>query len=358
VFGVGGGAADVKNKSLAATILGEATNAAVDQLCWQFDSTARKLPAKAAVINGVVADAMGGVVVLNVGSHAGLRIGDRLQLRRIAREVSDPLTGAVLKNIEDMVGDVIILEVDEKSATGQYRGSTPAQVGDTVHNRARTLKPLTNEELLGLAKAGFDEESLIKVVEANDIALDLSDNVLLGLKNGGVSEKVISIALASKAKKLSPATAGTDSDALEVGVYMMRHDKPTPVDPEIVDFRQGWGKISGTVKGPHSLTQVTGAVILVVRCAEGVAASEYQLVKLDETGGRREFRAATVRMNHASTDNERNKIPIQFVNIASHTYRLVLSGLKRGEYGLLPPGANASVTLRSASKVYTFGVRQ
>ncbi|MGD0013314.1 MAG: CsgG/HfaB family protein [Bryobacteraceae bacterium] len=132
---VGGGSVDMSSRNFASTILGEAVSAAVAQLCTQLDEGAGKLPERAVVINGLVADASGGQLVLNVGSRAGLKIGDRLQVRRKSREIRDPATGRVLRSLDSLIGEVVITELDETSAVGNYTGSAPAKVGDTVKNQ-------------------------------------------------------------------------------------------------------------------------------------------------------------------------------------------------------------------------------
>jgi hypothetical protein len=123
------------SKNFANTILGEAVNAAADQVCAQLDQQSARLPARAVVINGLVADASGGSIVLNVGSRIGLKVGDRLDVRRKIRDVRDPATGKILRTIADKVGEVVITDVDERSAVGRYTGSTPAKVGDMVSNQ-------------------------------------------------------------------------------------------------------------------------------------------------------------------------------------------------------------------------------
>lgn len=141
LLGAGGGSVaagaggDMTSKNFANTILGEAVNAAADQLCAQLDQQSARLPARAVVINGLVADASGGSIVLNVGKRAGLKVGDRLEVRRKIRDVRDPATGKILRSIADKVGEVVITDVDEQSAVGQYTGSTPAKVGDMVRNQ-------------------------------------------------------------------------------------------------------------------------------------------------------------------------------------------------------------------------------
>ena len=69
-----------------------------------------------------------------MGTNTGVKVGDRLEIRRAVREVKDPATGRVLRRIEDTMGEVVITEVDEVSSVGTFTGSSPAQVGDTVTN--------------------------------------------------------------------------------------------------------------------------------------------------------------------------------------------------------------------------------
>lgn len=131
---VGGGAADMKSRNFANTILGEAVNNAVTDLCGQLDASAARLPAKVITLQGMVADASGGVLVLNIGSRAGVKVGDRLQVKRKIRDVKDPETGKVIRSIENSLGEVTITEVDERSSVGQYNGA-PAKVGDVVRSQ-------------------------------------------------------------------------------------------------------------------------------------------------------------------------------------------------------------------------------
>jgi len=133
--GGGGGAFDMTSKNFADTILGEAVGQAVNSVAGQLEQTASRLPTKIVSIDGMVADATGGTVILNVGSRAGVKVGDRLTLRRPVREVKDPETGKILRRVENNLGVVVITEVDEVSSVGTYSGTTPAKVGDRVRNQ-------------------------------------------------------------------------------------------------------------------------------------------------------------------------------------------------------------------------------
>ena len=132
--GGGGGGFDMSSSNFGATILGEAVHSAVDQVGQQLDQKAASLPARVVSVEGLVADATGNTLIVNVGKRAGVGLGDRLEVRRKIREVKDPSTGKVIKRVEDKVGEMVVTEVDDTSATGTYTGSGPAKVGDSVRN--------------------------------------------------------------------------------------------------------------------------------------------------------------------------------------------------------------------------------
>jgi len=129
-----GGVVDMRSSNFANTILGEAVGQAVTAVAADLQSNTGKLPARVVKIYGLVADATGGVLILNVGGKAGLKVGDKLSVVRAGREIRDPASGKVIRRIEQSLGEVVITEVDEQSAVGNYSGATPAKVGDRVHN--------------------------------------------------------------------------------------------------------------------------------------------------------------------------------------------------------------------------------
>lgn len=127
-----GGAVDMKSSNFANTILGEAVAQSISQLASQLDQNASRLPTVKINVQGLVADASGGTLILNVGSKSGVKVGDRLQVTRKVREIKDPATGKVLRSVEDQLGVVTITEADEQSSVGHYTGASPAKVGDVV----------------------------------------------------------------------------------------------------------------------------------------------------------------------------------------------------------------------------------
>jgi len=133
----GGGGINMASSNFANTIIGEAVAAAVTQLASQLNANAGRMPTKVVTIDGLVADVSGNSLVLNVGSRAGVRVGDRLQIKRTGRAITDPATGKVLRRAETLLGEVVIKEVDEVSATGDFLGTGPVKVGDAAKSGAQ-----------------------------------------------------------------------------------------------------------------------------------------------------------------------------------------------------------------------------
>ena len=130
------GALDMKSSNFADTILGMAVNKATTQVANGLAQRASSLPTVTVTVDGMVADVSpDGTLIINVGSKAGLKVGDTLAIKRKIREVRDPATGKVIRSVEDAVGAMKITEVDEASAVGKFSGAGPAKVGDTVSNK-------------------------------------------------------------------------------------------------------------------------------------------------------------------------------------------------------------------------------
>ena len=50
---------------------------------------------------------------------------------------------------------------------------------------AQAQKPMSNEDVLEMVKAGFTEKTVIRIIEANETAFDKSAQALLELKKAG-----------------------------------------------------------------------------------------------------------------------------------------------------------------------------
>jgi curli biogenesis system outer membrane secretion channel CsgG len=128
------GALDMTSSNFANTVLGEAVNAAVVNLAGQLNSNASRLPTTSVSVDALVADVSGNQLVINVGTRGGVKVGDKLQVTRVGRTITDPATGKVIRRITDPLGEIVITEADESSAVGKFSGTGTPKVGDAVKN--------------------------------------------------------------------------------------------------------------------------------------------------------------------------------------------------------------------------------
>ncbi len=129
----GSGGGSMGSSNFAETIIGEATTSAVSQLATGLEGASDKFGvAPAIAVQGMIADVAGSEIIINVGSAAGVLVGEKLMVMHPVRTVKDPATGKVLRAVENNVGQLTITSVDSTSATGTFSGSGSAKVGDTV----------------------------------------------------------------------------------------------------------------------------------------------------------------------------------------------------------------------------------
>ncbi|HWF48545.1 MAG TPA: CsgG/HfaB family protein [Bryobacteraceae bacterium] len=133
--GGGGGGMSMSSSNFAQTILGEAVTEAISTLCTALDGDSAKLPVSAPPvmhIKGEVADFTDGVMVVNVGTKDGVKVGDHLEVTRTLRTIRDPATGKVLRSIDQKLGEFTVTSVDANSAMGSFSGTGAPKVSDIV----------------------------------------------------------------------------------------------------------------------------------------------------------------------------------------------------------------------------------
>jgi curli biogenesis system outer membrane secretion channel CsgG len=133
--GFGAGGIDMGSSNFQDTILGEATRSAVEDLTAQLISQAGKVEASTVSVEGMVADATGGTIILNVGKAAGVSVGMKLSVERVSREVKDPATGKVLRKITAPVGEIEVTEVDEGSSVAKAVSGSGFKVCDIAKTK-------------------------------------------------------------------------------------------------------------------------------------------------------------------------------------------------------------------------------
>jgi hypothetical protein len=230
---------------------------------------------------------------------------------------------------------------------------------------------LTNETILKLVKAGMGDDVIVGMINTQATSFTLGSDDLIALKAAGVSDKVMGAMLSrNNAPAAAAATAPAPSALVsEIGVYYKKGGVWTDVEPEVVNFKSGGvlksiatngiikGDMNGNIRGPHSKLELTTPVELLIYAPDGVAATEYQLLLLHEEKDSREFRTVTGGVFHKSGGASRDAIPFEGKKIAPRTYLVTLTGVKGGEYGLLPPpSGDATGSTGRLGKLYTFHI--
>jgi len=128
--GWGAGGVDFSSSDFEETILGEAIKGAVDQMSAGVIGAKDKLQVRTVIVEGLIAAIDPGIVVLNVGSKSGLKVGDQLSVERVAREIKDPASGQVIRRMTSKIGIIEVTEVDAGSAVAKIVSGAGFKVGD------------------------------------------------------------------------------------------------------------------------------------------------------------------------------------------------------------------------------------
>jgi len=233
---------------------------------------------------------------------------------------------------------------------------------------------LTNDSVVKMVKAQLGEDLIVTTIRSQLCIFQLGADDLIALKQAGVSDKVIAAMveksnLDTTAGAVAQPVAGAPAapPVSEVGVYYQKAGEWADLPPEVVNFKTGGvlksigtigvvkGDINGHLNGGHSHTALKSPVELLVYVQEGVAITEYQLLRLREEKDSREFRTVTGGVMHVSGGATRDLVPFESKKTAPRTYQIVLPNLGEGEYGLLPPaGADPTAATGRIGKIYSF----
>ena len=126
--GIGGAQFDMTSSNFAQTIIGEATTNCVNKLADIMNTQSEAMKSTAREVEAYVADVSGGTITINAGANDGVNAGDVFEIHKVLREVKDPVTKETLDKVTQKVGELTIVSVRDKIATGNYAGA-PVQVG-------------------------------------------------------------------------------------------------------------------------------------------------------------------------------------------------------------------------------------
>jgi hypothetical protein len=253
-----------------------------------------------------------------------------------------------------------------------------------AHRALDAQETLTNDAVVKMVKAGLGETVVIGMIQNQPGNYTLTSDALVKLKQEGVSDKVMGAMIARGSAVVPaapPAPAASSNGAasgavgagdgelpqgVDVGVYYKKNGKWEEMLPEVVNWKTGGvvkhvasvgvvkGDVNGHLTGAHSRNSASSPVEVAIYTQEGVAITEYQLLRLRDAKGDREFRTVTGGVFHESGGATRDLVPFEGKKVANRMYKVVLPNAGAGEYGFLPPGAITSSSSASVGKMYTF----
>jgi hypothetical protein len=244
---------------------------------------------------------------------------------------------------------------------------------------------LNNDSIEKMAMARLGDDVIVAMIQNQAGHYDLTPETLIAMKREGISNKVLA-ALAAKgsvtatasaaaltteapATAAPPAVVAYSYDDFDMGVYRKLRQAWIPVASELVNWKTGGvvkslvtdgiikGDVNGRLIGASSSTQMNTPLEFLIKTADGVDATDFQLVHLHDKNDAREFRTVTGGIFHASGGATRDRIPFEQSRIAKRTYKVALPGnLSPGEYAFLAPGFTNSTASGSTGKAYTFRI--
>ncbi len=126
VFGFGGG--ESFNEKKASAVM----RTAIKEIAAKITSKPLTPSGKPAAAGGpvLVADVDGNTISLNMGSNAGLEVGQTVNISRKGKVIKDPKSGKVLKIKYKKIGTIKLTLVEEAYSEGQVVSGGGFQVGD------------------------------------------------------------------------------------------------------------------------------------------------------------------------------------------------------------------------------------
>jgi hypothetical protein len=310
---------------------------------------------------------------------SGSGLDSQAEPARPSTAVSKPESKAVPSAPAKVVPSTLVKVVSDKQP--QRSTTNPQEIESETLNRPLSYgqTTLTNDAVVKMVHAGVNEDIVANMITGQPGQFTVTPYALIELKKQDVSDKIIA-AMVTKVSQPNtlpqPASANAaavpapnDATAgLDVGVYLKKKDEWAEVLPEVVNWKTGGvlktfathgivkGDVNGHIDAGHSKNGVPTPAEFLIKTPEGVAITEYQLIRLHDEKNAREFRTVTGGVFHQSGGTSRDAIQFEEKKVANRTYAITLPDLNSGDYGFLPPGGVTSRSSSSIGKMYTFRI--
>jgi hypothetical protein len=239
---------------------------------------------------------------------------------------------------------------------------------------AVSQETLTNEGVINLVKSGMSEDLIMNVIGKQPAAFALGSADLVGLKNAGVSERIIT-AMVNKAGGGAggTATAGAPTSPFggkpavtDPGIYYRKNGEYFELLTEDVNWKTGGAMksiasagiikkdLKGYITGISSRNFLQSPVEIVIAPPTGMSHNDYFLLPLTPAKGVREFMVGPVNQKSGVA---KGALEFGVEKVGNNAFRLVFpTPLDPGEYGLLTAKSVGGVG-GAASRMYTFRLR-
>jgi|SRR5690554_3429769 len=127
---------DLNSEEFRATNLGIALREATDQVAKQFGEKVLAFTPAPSKLTGYVAYASDSRVILNIGSNDGVKVGMVFNVLHIIEEVRDPETDEIIDEISEVVAEIKVTEVKERSATCSIQKRLSSEFSIAVRDKA------------------------------------------------------------------------------------------------------------------------------------------------------------------------------------------------------------------------------
>jgi hypothetical protein len=237
-------------------------------------------------------------------------------------------------------------------------------------------------DVVRMLESKIPEQVIVARIRQMKAKVDLSAEDLIRLKKAGATDAVLLALVESPTEHPSVRTDKEGNGAnptfeptglcKEVGVLYRKSGQWTEVLPEVVNWKTGGvlknlgsagivkKDINGNIPGLNSRNSVATPLEFMICAAEGVAITEYQLLRLRPGKDYREFRSITGGVLNSRSGAHRDMVPFEGKKLGPRQFSIILpSNLGAGEYGFLhlgSSGGQGGLTSLSMGKMYTFRV--
>jgi len=241
---------------------------------------------------------------------------------------------------------------------------------------ALAQEALTNEGVLKMVRAGLSEDLVLAAIADQQSSFSLNATDLVGLKEAGVSEKILKAMMAKgrggvPAAVAPPPAEGGKAEAMKPdaaprgikgdGVYYRKGAEFFEVLTEEINWKTSGAlksfasagiikkDLGGKITGPSSRNFLQNPMEIVLAPAAGMSINNFLLLPLKAGKGEREFMVGPV---NAKSGVAKGAIAFGVEKVGPNHFRVVLpTPLGPGEYGILPV---MPATAGPAGKMYTF----